>query len=158
MIAFREIRKEDDPIIAGIIRHALKDHHLDIPGTAYFDTHLDYLSEYYVNQNGRLYVMLEEDNKIIGGIGMAEFEGFSDCAELQKLYLIDEAKGRGLGKQMVKYIENAAKAAGYKHLYLETHSNLQAAIGLYRKTGFREIPRPEFVGHSTMDTFFIKEL
>ena len=43
-------------------------------------------------------------------------------------------------------------------MYLETHTNLEAAIHLYEKAGFTEIEKPQSVVHTTMDRFFIKEL
>ena len=51
-----------------------------------------------------------------------------------------------------------AKEMGYKKMYLETHTNLKAAIHLYEKTGYKHIERPQSVVHSTMDRFFLKEL
>ena len=50
------------------------------------------------------------------------------------------------------------REAGYKWSYLETHSNLKAAIHIYEKCGYTEIERPKEVGHSTMDRFFRKRL
>ena len=50
------------------------------------------------------------------------------------------------------------REAGYKQSYLETHDNLQAAIYIYGKCGYKEIKRPKEVVHSTMNRFFIKEL
>ena len=47
---------------------------------------------------------------------------------------------------------------GYRQIYLETHSKLQAALHLYEKTGYRRIPQPDSVIHSTMDRFLRKEL
>ena len=54
--------------------------------------------------------------------------------------------------------ENWASEAGYKQLYLETHSNLRAAMKLYEKLGFRQIERPQTVLHGTMDHFYLKKL
>ena len=54
--------------------------------------------------------------------------------------------------------EEFAGAAGYRFLYLETHTNLEAAIGLYEKLGFRRIEKPETVLHSTMNRFFWKDM
>ena len=42
-------------------------------------------------------------------------------------------------------------------IYLEAHDNLEAAIHLYKKCGYREIDKPESVVHATMNRFFIKE-
>ena len=53
--------------------------------------------------------MVEDDGVVIGGIGLAEFEYFEDCAELQKLYLNDKAKGKGLGYTLIRLIEDKAR-------------------------------------------------
>ena len=82
----------------------------------------------------------------------------NDTAELQKLYLDDSAKGSGLGYKLVNLIEDKMREAGYKVSYLETHDNLQAAIHIYKKSGYLEIDRPAEVVHSTMNRFFKKEL
>ena len=58
----------------------------------------------------------------------------------------------------MKMIEDWAREAGYKQLYLETHTNLQVAIQLYEKLGFRRIEKPEAVVHGTMDHFYLKKL
>ena len=58
---------------------------------------------------------------------------------------------------MIAFIEERMREAGYKQSYLETHDNLQAAIHIYEKCGYREIDRPKEVVHSTMNRFFIKE-
>lgn len=70
----------------------------------------------------------------------------------------DAAKGRGIGKRLMQTIEDFARAAGYERLYLETHSDLQAAIHLYEKLGFRQIDKPDAVLHSTMNMFYLKDI
>ena len=159
-ITIRPITAQDDQAIAEIVRQNLKAYHLDIPGTAYFDPELDCLSEYYSAQpdRRRYFIAEQEDGTVIGGVGIAEFSGFEHCAELQKLYLADEAKGKGFGKQLMQTAEQYAKAAGYRLLYLETHTNLETAIGLYEKLGFRRIEKPAAVLHSTMNRFYLKQL
>ena len=143
--------------MAAIVRAALKAHGLDIPGTAYFDEALDHLSVYY-DRPGRAYYVLLADGAVTGGVGLAEFEGLPGCCELQKLYLSPAARGRGLGYRMIRFIEERARALGYRQMYLETHTNLQAAIHEYERSGYRQIPRPAAVIHTTMDRFYIKEL
>ena len=88
---YRKIKEADDQKIAEIIRENLQRLHLDIPGTAYFDPELDHLSAYYNNDSAKrvYFVALDEDGQVSGGVGIAEFDGLEDCAELQKLYLSD---------------------------------------------------------------------
>ena len=154
------ITKDDDAVIAAIIRANLERYHLDIPGTAYFDLELDHLSRYYDSgSEARTYFILtEESGRVIGGAGMEKFSGFDRCAELQKLYVAEGWKDRGYGKLLMKTIEEYARAAGFRRLYLETHSNLEVAMRMYEKYGFHLIGRPESVVHSTMDRFYMKEL
>ena len=154
---FVPIEPHQDAAMAAIVRAALKTHGLDIPGTAYFDEALDHLSVYY-DRPGRAYYVLLEDGAVTGGVGLAEFEGLPGCCELQKLYLSPAARGRGLGYRMIRFIEERARALGYRQMYLETHTNLQAAIHEYERSGYRQIPRPAAVIHTTMDRFYIKEL
>jgi putative acetyltransferase len=156
----REITPADDTVLAEIIRDNLRKKHLDIPGTVYYDENLYHLSDFYLaDKGGRYYFIATDDrDKVIGGIGLAEVEFLDDCAELQKLYLTDEAKGNGFSYKLISLVEDKAREFGYKRIYLETHDNLQEAIHVYQKSGYREIEKPQSVVHSTMNRFFIKEL
>lgn len=160
MIKYRRIRDDDNLVIAQIIRNNLERFHLDIPGTAYFDAQLDSLSTYYneIPDQRCYFVVLNEKDGVVGGAGVAEFDGIDCCAELQKLYFVDSIKGKGYSKELFAILVDWCKEAGYKKLYLETHSNLFAAIHLYQKLGFSEIEKPKSVVHSTMDHFYVKNL
>ncbi|MBO6241926.1 MAG: GNAT family N-acetyltransferase [Butyrivibrio sp.] len=158
MIKYREMTEADNAVVALLVRDNLKHFNLDIPGTVYFDKELDHLSDYYGNNERRYFVIEGDNGEVIGGIGFARFEPIKDTAELQKLYLSDTAKGSGLGYELIDFIEDRMREAGYKISYLETHDNLQAAIHIYEKKGYKEIERPKEVVHSTMNRFFRKEL
>ncbi len=160
MMKYRRITADDDETIAKVIRANLEHFHLDIPGTAYFEPGLDHLSDFYnsVPEKRCYLVALDETDKIIGGVGIAELNGIENCAELQKLYLVDSVKGRGYGKELVLAAETWAKDAGYGKMYLETHHNLEVAIYLYEKVGFKLIDKPSFVVHGAMDHFYLKDL
>ncbi len=156
----RTIRGDDDERLAGIIRKNLKDHQLDIPGTAYFDPELSHLSTFYRDCPRRQYFVLADDDDVVwGGVGIAEFIGKNEYAELQKLYLDDSVKGQGLSYPLVDKVYEFAKAAGYEKLYLETHHNLATAMHVYERTGFTRLKEPvEGSQHGTMDAFYIRDL
>ena len=154
---FAPIEPHQDAAMAAIVRAALKEHGLDKPGTAYFDASLDHLSAYY-DRPGRAYYVLLDGETVVGGVGVAEFDDLPGGCELQKLYLAPAFHGRGLGSQMIRYIEDRARALGYRQIYLETHTALQAALRAYERCGYRSIPRPSSVIHTTMDRFYLKEL
>lgn len=159
-VHFEELDQADDRAIARIIRDNLENYHLDIPGTAYYDPELDHLSTYYRKDNGKraYFILKDEDGKVLGGVGMADFPPVPTCAELQKLYLSDTVKGLGLGYKLMEKIESEAVKRGYTAMYLETHSNLEAAMHLYERAGYELIDRPESVVHTTMDRFYYKQL
>ncbi len=155
-----ELKPEYDLALAELIRDNLKKHALDIPGTVYFDDNLNHLSDFYLSDSERrfYYILLDDNDELIGGIGLAKFDFFEDCSELQKLYLADRVKGEGLSYKLISLIEEKAKELGYKHMYLETHDNLAVAIHVYEKAGYIEIKKPAGVVHATMNRFFMKEL
>ena len=159
-INYRKLLPRDNTAMAELIRYNLKANGLDIPGTVYFDEIIWHLTDFYDEKpEQRAYFVLVDDNdKVVGGIGLAEFPDIKGCAELQKLYLADEVKGHGLGYFLIDLIEKEALKMGYSRMYLETHTNLQTAIHVYEKAGYLEIPRPEFVMHNTMNKFYIKDL
>ena len=158
MFKYREMTEADNEVVAALVRDNLKQFGLDIPGTVYFDAGLDRLSDFYGNKERRYFVVENEAGRVIGGIGFARFEPMKDTAELQKLYLSDSVKGFGLGYKLIDFIEGKMRDAGYKRSYLETHDNLQAAVHIYGKCGYKEIDRPKEVVHSTMNRFFLKTL
>lgn len=160
MLNYRSLTAADDATLASIIRTSLEQMHLNLPGTAYFDPELDHLSAYYAREPKKrtYFVALDDAGQVVGGVGVAEFAPIPNCAEIQKLYLSDAVRGKGCGKELMRLAETWSREAGYRQLYLETHSNLQIAIKLYQKLGFTEIERPKEVLHSTMDHFYIKHL
>lgn len=156
----REIQPKDDSQLFQLVRSSLKGAGLDVPGTAYFDEAIKAMSQFYLNQEGRQYfVLADQRDRVLGGIGFAEYNGSRKIAELQKLYLTDEAKGKGYSYLLMERAEEAARKAGYQQLYLETHHSLPVAILLYKKLGYTSLPGPlPGTQHSTMDHFFIKDL
>lgn len=154
----REILPKDNPAMAELIRYNLKNHGLDIPGTVYFDDGINILSEVYRGDKRGYYILADSDDRVVGGIGFAEFPCFGNCAELQKLYLADEVKGAGLGYVLIKYVEEKMAESGFSSSYLETHENLKAAIHIYEKSRYKQIDRPKDVVHGAMTHFYFKNI
>lgn len=60
--------------------------------------------------------------------------------ELKRMWLHADVRGRGLGRQLLAELEACARQLGHRLLRLDTAAQLDAAIGLYRAAGYREIP------------------
>lgn len=63
-----------------------------------------------------------------------------DTFEVAKMAVTKEHQGKGLGRLLLQSCIDRARYLGRRRLYLETNSRLEAAVALYRKLGFVEIP------------------
>jgi putative acetyltransferase len=61
-------------------------------------------------------------------------------AEIKRMYTAPEARGRGVGRQVLLEIEAVARQLGASRLVLETGPRQPDALALYRRAGFAEIP------------------
>lgn len=61
-------------------------------------------------------------------------------AELKRMYVVDEQRGRGLSRQILAWLEASAVDAGMTEMILESNQKHPAALGLYRSHGYEPIP------------------
>ena len=158
-IIIREIQQKDNQAIAQIVRDVLMEMGAPKVGTAYADPNLDLLFETYQNSKS-IYFIVENNNKIIGGAGIAQLENESeDICELQKMYFLPEARGLGLGTQLMDKCLESATTFGFQKCYLETMPYMEAAQKLYQKVGFEYLNEPlGNTGHTSCPVWMIKLL
>ena len=156
-VRVREIEPRDNEALYQLIRETLEDYALNIPGTAYFDPELNALSYHYENEEkGRYFVLVDKQEQVIGGAGIAPLAG--KTCELQKLYLDQNYRGKGLSRLLMEKVFDYARQH-YEEMYLETHSGLKEAYELYLKLGFKNLAAPHASNpHMTMDIWMLKEL
>lgn len=158
-IVIREIETKDNPKIAKAIRAVLIEMGAPKVGTAYEDTALDCMSEIYGVSN-KVYFVVEKNDDIIGGAGIAPLDNYDGkVCELQKMYFMPEARGKGLGSEMMEKCLDFAKQTGFDQCYLETLPYMDDARKLYRKVGFRTIDKPMGnTGHYSCTVWMLKDL
>ena len=84
-------------------------------------------------------------------LGCGAFKEFdTETAELKRMFVLPEARGKGIASKILIELENWAKETSYKACVLETSQKLENAITLYRKFGYQDIPNYEqYVGVKT---------
>lgn len=138
----RPIRKVDNPQIAIVIRKVLIDLGVPKVGTAYADKALDEMFENY-DVPKATYFVVEDNGTIIGGAGIAQLENYDGpVCELQKMYFLDQARGKGIGTAMIGRCLEEARGFGFVQCYLETMPYMKAAQKLYARSGFDYIEGP----------------
>lgn len=159
MITIRPIQQADNEIIAVVIRSVLIEHDVPKVGTAYADVSLDRMFETYSAPRSS-YFVVEKEGKIIGGAGISQLENESETiCELQKMYFLPEARGLGVGSEMMEKCLTFAQSVGFENCYLETMPYMHAAQKLYLKFGFHYIDAPMgCTGHTSCPVWMLKEL
>lgn len=152
------IQPQYNAAIASIIRNSLAEFGANLPGTVYFDPTTDDLASLFAVQ-GKYWILVEND-EVLGGGGWYPTPGLpAGYAELVKLYLAPQARGHGYGKLLMKTIADDALTDGYSHLYLESLPELEQAVQLYVKQGYRPIPAAlGQSGHFGCTIFMVKKL
>jgi len=158
-VIIREIRKEDNQQVARVIRQVLEDLGVPKVGTAYEDPSLDNMYEHY-DKPKATYFVIEENGSILGCAGVAQLDNYKgNVCELQKMYFLQEARGKGVGHKMINVCLDKAKEYGFDACYLETMPYMDAAQKLYKKMGFEYIDaRMGDTGHYSCPVFMLKTL
>jgi putative acetyltransferase len=75
------------------------------------------------------------DGRAVGCGGVALFGSF---AEVKRMYVRDDARGRGIARALLARIESEARSNGIDLVRLETGDRQFDAIRLYERAGFRQ--------------------
>lgn len=155
----RPIEPGDNQQLAKVIRAALAEFGANKPGTVYFDPTTDALYELFRTQGSYYYVAVLNE-EVVGGCGIFPTENLPDgTCELVKLYVAKEARGTGLGKELMEKSMSWAKANGYNQVYLESMPELAKAVSIYKKLGFESLDHPlGNSGHDGCDIWMVKKI
>jgi putative acetyltransferase len=120
-----------------------------------------WIVQLFVLESKDLEVLSDPETHIIkkGGrimMGLDGAEAVACCAliprapgsfELSKMAVRESRRGEGLGRKLIAYAIEQARAIGANHLYLESNTKLPNAVHLYEQAGFKHLP-PERVRKS----------
>ncbi len=158
-LKIRPIEAADVPALLTIIASSRAEYGVAERGVELLEPADHALYANYQRQRSLYFVALL-DGVIVGGAGVAPLAGADPLTcELQRMYLCVAARGRGIGDVLLERCLAAAKQFLYVRCYLETITQMQAAVEFYGRHGFRNLQAPlGRTGHAHSDRWMMRPL
>ena len=103
---------------------------------------------------GGAFVLVFSEGAAVGCGGLKRLD--PETAEIKRMYLRPEVRGRGLSAALLGALEHNAVELGYARVRLDTGDRQAAAKHLYESRGYREIP--DYNGNPYAAHWFEKDL
>ena len=137
----------------------------------FYDLNADWLKKYFyiepydekILSNPKQYVIdpggfiffAKYNTEIVGVVSLINQKTFF---ELSKMAVSPKYQGFKIGQQLMDFTINFAKEKGWDSITLYSHRSLKAAIQLYTKVGFKEIPVEKDSHYERADIKMLLEL
>lgn len=89
-----------------------------------------------MDEGGIKFYLAREDGRPVGFASFGPYAG--NEAKLHKLYLLEQARGRGYGRKLLEFISSAARDDSYKFLRLNVNRNNTGSVAAYLACGFEK--------------------
>ena len=104
-----------------------------------------------VDRGGEVLFALDSEGHAVGTCALVRHS--ADSAELAKMGVDKGCQSGGVGKLLGTEVLKLAQEMGFKKVFLETNSKLAAAIRLYKRLGFVEMPFPVASDYARADIY-----
>jgi ribosomal protein S18 acetylase RimI-like enzyme len=151
VIEIRRVRG-DDPSAVAIVK-AMEDWVTDNFGPTTPDRTSTVRPEEMVPPDG-VFVLVVDSDLVVAGGGIRRLD--DGVAEIKRMFVMPEARGRGHGRRLLDALEGAAADLGYRAVRLDTAQSMTTAMEMYRRSGFRDIP--DYNGNSYASFWGEKDL
>lgn len=105
---------------------------------------------------GVAFFVLRYDGRPAGCGGIQLFG--TEYGELKRMYVRPQFRGLGFGKLLLDHLTEYARSRGVGLLRLETGIHQYAAIALYEREGFRDVPHFGEYREAPLSRFFEKRI
>jgi GNAT superfamily N-acetyltransferase len=85
-----------------------------------------------------IFLLVELDDSVVACGGIRRLS--ETIAEIKRMYVAPASRGRGVARALLTRLEDEARVLGCRFARLDTGRHMTAALGLYRSTGYVEIP------------------
>ena len=96
----------------------------------------------HILDKGGAILIAELEGEAVGTVGLVPGHG-PGVLELIKMSARSDIQGRGIGRALMEAAITKSRDMGATKIWLETNTSLDAALALYRKSGFRELTGDE---------------
>jgi len=86
---------------------------------------------------GTYVVVFDDDGRPLAGGGVKRLD--DGVAEIKRMYVVPESRGRGVARMLLSAVEDAARELGYNTIRLDTGALQPHARALYESAGYRSI-------------------
>ena len=93
--------------------------------------------EQFAARSGGTFLVGYDEGRAVCGGGLKRLG--DDVVEIKRMYVVPEARGRGVAGELLRALEDAARALGYARARLDTGPKQPHAERLYREAGYAEI-------------------
>ncbi len=104
--------------------------------------HMEEVFENFAKQeNSEIYVAEDENQTFAGYLFVGESTNLmvgKSSGFIYDIYVNEEFRGKGIGKQLIERAENYCRQRGYTRLSLMVSAHNQPALKLYESTGFQK--------------------
>jgi putative acetyltransferase len=158
-LAIRPIELADVPAMLKIISDTRREFGIADRGVELLEPADLELCATYQRQRS-LYFVAIAGGDVVGGAGIAPLTGADPLTcELQRMYLRANMRGRGIGRTLLQHCLAAAGQFLYVRCYLETITQMRAALEFYGRHGFQDLRAPlGRTGHAHNDRWLMRPL
>lgn len=146
MIEFRRATAADVPLLRELAEKIWRDYYPAIIGVEQVEYMLGWMySEETITRElaeGVVWEIASLDEEAAGFFSVTdETDGH---AKLNKLYLLPELHGLGLGRAMIERACEVARALGASEIFLQVNKRNERALRAYERAGFRRVKEAVF--------------
>ena len=96
----------------------------------------------HILDKGGVILIAEYQGEAVGTVGLVPAHK-AGVLELIKMSARSDIQGKGIGRALMDAAIAKSREMGASHIWLETNTSLEAALALYRKSGFRKLTGDE---------------
>lgn len=94
----------------------------------------------YAPPTGALLLACDRHGAALGCVALRPMTA-DGCAEIKRLYVLQSARGHGVGRALLDAVLREAGRLGYREVRLDSLPDMAAAMALYLEAGFTETAR-----------------